>query len=254
MDLYLQELQPDKKPDCQRNYYLGLLVKLIPSFFTVGNGLLGFGSLIHTANENFFAASYCILLGALCDTLDGKCARMLDASHPIGIQLDSFSDLVSFCLAPAFLAYWWHLRSLRCLGFIVCAFFFLAGLLRLARFNVMYSEQKVHFLGLPSTAAGSLLVIALLHFSNTGLLMHQCRNLGLFIVFLGMLMISSFRFPRLTPMNALICYTSGVGIAIARGSSISLCLLGTALSYLAYALLLECVTKLPLKRYEDHSL
>ncbi len=249
MDTYSLQLEADKQTSLSHNRLLYRCLQLIPNIFTVCNGLLGFGSLVCAANDNFVAAAYCILLGALCDTLDGKCARMLDASNPIGIQLDSLSDLVSFCLAPAFLAYRWYLENVYIWGFVATAFFFIAGLIRLARFNVMHNEQKSFFLGLPSTAAGSLLVMVLLNISRTGLPFYQFRSLTMLVMFLGMLMTSTIRFPRLTVMNGCLFYGAGIGTTIVFGTGLTHCLLGTFASYIGYALLAECLAKLHTKRY-----
>jgi CDP-diacylglycerol--serine O-phosphatidyltransferase len=52
-------------------------------------------------------AAIAIGLAGVCDILDGRIARMTKTATEIGIQLDSLADIVSFGLAPAFLAYVW---------------------------------------------------------------------------------------------------------------------------------------------------
>jgi CDP-diacylglycerol--serine O-phosphatidyltransferase len=76
------------------------------------------------------------MLAVLLDLFDGKVARRLNATSKFGQELDSFSDALSFCAAPAFLAYSAVLRSLETGGVVVALVYLLAGVYRLARFNL----------------------------------------------------------------------------------------------------------------------
>ena len=95
---------------------------------------------------------------ALCDALDGRLARMLDASSRIGAELDSLSDLVSFGVAPALVLYIWALQGTR-LGWVVALVFAVCMALRLARFNTLLDAEdqppyaKEFFVGVPAPAA-----------------------------------------------------------------------------------------------------
>lgn len=178
-----------RKIDLKKGLYL------IPNLFTFGNAFFGFCSIIYSANGNFFAAAYFILLGALMDALDGRLARLFKTQSNIGVQLDSLSDAISFCLAPAFLIYAWQLKSLGFLGVLLSALFLLAGLLRLARFNVIHDQQTVFFLGIPTTIAGCFLATLMLNTTKVS----RNPSFIFFIVclelFLAFLMISSVKFP-----------------------------------------------------------
>ncbi|MBD3273369.1 CDP-diacylglycerol--serine O-phosphatidyltransferase [Candidatus Dependentiae bacterium] len=170
-------------------------LSLLPNIFTLGNGFFGFCSIVFAAKFEFFAAAYFILLGALMDALDGRVARLVGASSLIGLQLDSLADAVSFCLAPAFLIYFWQLKYLGVLGLILSSIFFLCGILRLARFNVIAGQQTIFFLGLPTTIAGCFLAVFFLNmvdFHNDSLLLFF--TLILYLV-LSFLMISTIKFP-----------------------------------------------------------
>ena len=101
----------------------------IPNVFTLGNALLGFLSLIFSANNSFIAAAYCILLSSVVDFLDGASARYLNAESSLGAQLDSLSDAISFCVAPAFLSYCWLSRTHFLLIFPAVLIFFLRAFL-----------------------------------------------------------------------------------------------------------------------------
>jgi CDP-diacylglycerol--serine O-phosphatidyltransferase len=139
-------------------------LKLLPNLFTLGNAFFGFCSIVCAASgkELILSSAYFILLGALMDCFDGRVARMTGNTSKLGMELDSLADATTFCLAPAFLAYQWQLNKLGILGLVVCALFFLSGILRLARFNVLHKEQTSSFIGLPSTIAASFLAVLLI--------------------------------------------------------------------------------------------
>lgn len=93
-----------------------------------------------------------ILASALFDFLDGFAARLTGQYSPLGVQLDSLADMVSFGLTPSLLlvamfcngggvGWWW----LLCLGVVLCS------ALRLARFNID-EGQRENFIGLPTPA------------------------------------------------------------------------------------------------------
>ena len=91
-----------------------------------------------------------ILAGAFFDFFDGLSARLLKAPSPIGIQLDSLADDITFGLAPAMMLFCWLLPILDWwagLALIMAAF----SALRLAKFNV---DERQHdsFIGLATPA------------------------------------------------------------------------------------------------------
>ncbi len=99
--------------------------------------------------QGYQAAFALIALGAVFDFFDGFVARLLGASSPLGKELDSLSDSVSFGLAPALVLYnMMHLAnpgSVLCFGALIIPVF---GALRLAKFNVD-TTQTTTFRGLP---------------------------------------------------------------------------------------------------------
>lgn len=62
-------------------------------------------ALVYITHHELKIASYLILLAALFDFADGLAARLLNAYSPIGKQLDSLADVVSFGLVPGFMLY-----------------------------------------------------------------------------------------------------------------------------------------------------
>jgi len=101
---------------------------------------------------NYTAAFYFIALAAVFDFMDGFTARLLKAYSPLGMQLDSLSDVVSFGAAPGFVVY--RFLSTAPINPVIPFFAFLIPLfaaLRLAKFNID-TRQATSFLGMPVPA------------------------------------------------------------------------------------------------------
>src|SRR5690349_24338538 len=218
---------PDPKP--RKGLRKG--VYAVPSLFTAMNILCGFFSLMTTmsgfsllergavaeATTRFDHAAIAIGLAFLCDTLDGRIARMTRSTTEIGIQLDSLADVVSFGMAPAMLAYAWGygyaLRdwgNARQLAWFLSFMYVICGGFRLARFNVQAVRprplaegtpkvDKKSFVGLPIPVAGCL-IAAIVHFTPTPLKYapHSAPILAVVMMvlmaFLSLLMVSTLRF------------------------------------------------------------
>jgi len=173
-----------------------MTMKQIPNLFTLLNLFLGATAIIlilqtgqtiaFINNEGYTMVdlpekitwgALLIFLAAIVDFLDGFVARLLKAASPMGKQLDSLSDVVSFGVAPALIIY----QLLRISyaqeenGLDVSIAFLLPALIiacaaawRLAKFNLDESQQY-SFKGLPTPAAG-LFVASLpliLHFPSS---------------------------------------------------------------------------------------
>ena len=101
-----------------------------------------------------------VLLAAILDGIDGTLARRRGGDRTFGAQLDSMADLLCFCVVPAFAMHhaWpggaWVPAVLAGCGFV------LAGAWRLARFPLV--QQQDRFVGLPTPAAGTLLMLLVL--------------------------------------------------------------------------------------------
>lgn len=172
-------------------------LSLLPNLFTLGNAFFGFSALVFVAREDFVAGAYAILLGSLMDMLDGRIARYAGTSSELGLQLDSLCDAVSFCVAPAFLMFFWQLQTLGILGFCACALFLLTGVLRLARFNITHDAQTVYFLGIPTTIAAISLIVLFLNFQHIIFTPAQLWLLLGLVTLLSILMVSKLKFPTL---------------------------------------------------------
>jgi CDP-diacylglycerol--serine O-phosphatidyltransferase len=169
---------------------------LLPQLFTTANLFFGFFSMIQSTQGHFDRAALGIVLAGLCDALDGRVARLARSTSRFGSEYDSLADVVSFGVAPAFLAYMaGELGSLQRTGWILAFLFTACAALRLARFNVQASRYAGRFEGLPSPAAAGM-VAATQWF--TSFLLEQGYDVfvppllvGTLLAALGLLMVSA---------------------------------------------------------------
>jgi CDP-diacylglycerol--serine O-phosphatidyltransferase len=133
-------------------------IYLLPNAFTTANLFCGFFAIVQAMNQRFEFAAIAIFVALVMDGMDGRVARMTNTQSAFGEQYDSLTDMVSFGVAPALIAYEWVLKDLGKWGWLA-AFVFCAGAaLRLARFNTNIGVvDKRFFQGLPSPAAASLI-------------------------------------------------------------------------------------------------
>ena len=137
----------------------------IPNMLTLGNLLCGSAAVVALlVHSNYELAFWLMIASAVCDFFDGFAARLLKSASPLGVQLDSLADMVSFGLVPSVALYCVYdalptlLQMpdnvsivLRYLTFIIVAF----SALRLAKFNID-DTQHTEFCGLPTPANGLL--------------------------------------------------------------------------------------------------
>jgi CDP-diacylglycerol---serine O-phosphatidyltransferase len=133
-------------------------IYLLPNAFTTANLFCGFFAIVQAMNNRFEIAAIAIFFALVMDGMDGRVARMTNTQSAFGEQYDSLTDMVSFGVAPALIAYEWVLKDLGKWGWLA-AFAYCAGAaLRLARFNTNIGVvDKRFFQGLPSPAAASLI-------------------------------------------------------------------------------------------------
>jgi len=178
-------------------------VFLLPNALTTGAMFAGFYSIIAGINGHYAAAAVAVVVAGVLDGLDGRVARLTNTQSEFGVQYDSLSDLISFGLAPALLAFNWSLASLRelspaagKLGWLAAFLFVACAALRLARFNTQAAKaDKTYFQGLASPAAAGTLVVTIWFFVDQGIAGDSVSWLmWLETVFLGLLMFSRVRY------------------------------------------------------------
>lgn len=135
----------------------------IPNALTCANLLCGCVGIVEVFHNNMLLACGLIGLAAVFDFFDGFAARLLHVSSPIGKELDSLADVVTFGVLPSIIIYQLLVRSvpgLEELWIPNLAFLIAVGsALRLAKFNID-PRQSDSFIGVP-TPANALLVASL---------------------------------------------------------------------------------------------
>lgn len=182
--------------------------KHIPNFITLINLFCGCAALACIFYSQFVLAFWLLLAGGIADFFDGLVARLLHVKSPMGKELDSLADMVSFGAVPGAIFYMLLHNSfqtpehqfslLAASGFIVTLF----ACLRLAKFNID-TRQTDNFIGLPtpSTTMFTVGLMLIYEFNSFNLQSIILNPVFLFaaIIFLSYVMIAelemfSFKF------------------------------------------------------------
>jgi CDP-diacylglycerol--serine O-phosphatidyltransferase len=191
------------------------LKKHIPNFITLVNLFLGCCALASVLYGQFVQAFWFFIASGVGDLLDGTFARVLKAGSPIGKQLDSLADMVSFGVVPGAILYMLLVKGFSDTealpieltlaaspAFIVTLF----AAIRLANFNID-ERQTVDFIGMPTPSCAMFTVGLLLihHFDSFGwgTFVTEPVFLYLLIPVLSLLMVAEFpmfslKFKKLT--------------------------------------------------------
>lgn len=194
-----------KKFDIEKIKHTGAVA--VPSMFTLANMGFGYFAVLSASEGDYVRAAWLIVCSYFMDMLDGRIARFLHGESPLGVELDSFADWMSFGIAPAYMIFRMTLKDLGYIGYAISFFYVLCGLLRLARFNLKahFGEESCHcFQGLPIPGAAGVLIAIVLNYSaveglRDGLWAAMTAISFAFVpcivLVLALLMISSFPFP-----------------------------------------------------------
>ena len=138
---------------------------LFPNIITLAGLCVGLSAVRFAMLERWELAVGFLMIAAIIDGMDGRLARMLNATSTFGANLDSLADFVSFGVAPVVVMYLWQMHEVRGLGWLVVLFFVVCMCLRLARFNTRIFEPKDeaagddpddYFTGVPAPAGAML--------------------------------------------------------------------------------------------------
>lgn len=172
-------------------------ISILPSMFTLANGLLGFAAIYISTRTAITGepallgiAAWLLFAAMVCDMIDGRLARFARKTSDFGAQLDSMCDVISFGIAPPILmirtvmgAVNGQVSKVPLLGrlsdvgvervlWIIGAVYVAGAVMRLARFNVENEpDESAHmsFRGLPSPGAAAAVATLVLLFDH---LMH----------------------------------------------------------------------------------
>jgi CDP-diacylglycerol--serine O-phosphatidyltransferase len=178
-------------------------IYVLPNLFTTASLFSGFYAIVASFNEDYLKAAAAIMVALILDGLDGRMARMTNTTSKFGTEYDSLSDVVSFGVAPAVLAYTWSLFPYGKWGWIAAFLFMACGALRLARFNVQVGIiDKSVFNGLPIPAAAIVLasfVILRDFLGGAGEFTHISVLIGMIV--LALLMVSNIKYYSFKDLN-----------------------------------------------------
>ncbi len=209
---------------------------VVPNAITCTGLLVGLASTFHTMEGDYYEAAWLIVLCVLLDKADGTAARLLKATSSIGVQLDSFSDFVTFGIAPGtlvYMAFWqdpghrfliWQGTVAAWVLRVLVAIYVLCACIRLAKFNVLSDETEGEmkcFYGVATTLCGAtvaLCYIVGIRYEAWELL----RWLPVACFAMGVLMVSNFPMPKLAStksrvvntivgLNVVMAYVCGFG-------------------------------------------
>ncbi|MDT8317701.1 MAG: CDP-diacylglycerol--serine O-phosphatidyltransferase [bacterium] len=170
-------------------------IYIVPNLITTTALFFGFASLMSSFQGDFNKAAWAIMLAGIFDMLDGKVARLTKTTSKFGIEYDSLSDLISFGIAPAMLAFTWALMPFGRSGWLAAFLYVVCAALRLARFNVQSETvEKDKFKGLPSPGAAGMIAATVLfyyHLGGSGALPEKHITLLLMVYSLAFLMVSN---------------------------------------------------------------
>lgn len=171
-------------------------IYLLPNLFTTSALFAGFFAVVAGINGDFTAAAVAIFIAMVLDGLDGRVARLTNTQSAFGAEYDSLSDMLSFGVAPALVAFTWILQDIGKTGWVVAFLYVACAALRLARFNVQIgSVDKRWFIGLPSPSAAALVAASVWTFHSFDAEALGFKLLMLLIVgAAGVLMVSNIRY------------------------------------------------------------
>ena len=175
---------------------------LLPSLLTSASVACGLLAIICSMDKAPELAAWLILVAFVCDGLDGKIAKLLKVSSPLGVQLDSLGDVISFGVAPAMMLRTLLYPTSHKLGISLALIYVLCTALCLARYNLTAeSAARAHFTGLPCPAAAGLLasIVLVLQLYGIEVLPGSFLRGGIHVltVVVSILMVSRVPYPDL---------------------------------------------------------
>lgn len=175
-------------------------VSFLPSIFTIASLFLGFLAVTLIIKGKYENAVYFITGSAILDGFDGTVARLTKTESNFGVQLDSLVDAVAFGMVTSVLIYQWGFKMApypvgfgKVIGFVFLA----AGVIRLARFNVLTEAHAVPaniFMGLPIPLGALSIGSVVLLLKDPPSAPHHIIAFSIFVILIAFLMVSNVRY------------------------------------------------------------
>ena len=193
------EPRPDRIP----------LRAIVPNLVTSMAACAGITSISFSSEGRWLPALWALLVAVICDGMDGRIARLLNASSKLGAELDSLADFVNFGVAPAMFMYFWftggptHMIDGEKVNpalirvVLGCALYYaMCDCFRLARFNTMLEQETApywrhFFTGVPAPGGCWMVLTPAMIALALDLKWSPSPYLGIFmLLFIGSLMAS----------------------------------------------------------------
>jgi len=189
------------------------VAKLIPNLVTLIGLVVGVSSIRFALDSKWEISIYCVLIATIIDGLDGKIARMLNATSHFGAELDSLCDFVNFGVCPAIIIYLWSFQQYeyKVVSWASITFFIVCMCIRLARFNttvlntIESKQEKVFSMGVPAPSGAMLALIPMIldfeittYFEDFNIRSHTLL-INVYIIFIAILLAS--RLPTISIKN-----------------------------------------------------
>ena len=193
------EPRPDRIP----------LRAIFPNLVTSMAACAGITSISFSSEGRWLPALWALLVAVVCDGMDGRIARLLNASSKLGAELDSLADFVNFGVAPAMFMYFWFtggpthvidgepVNPVLIRTVLACALYYaMCDCFRLARFNTMLEQETApywthFFTGVPAPGGCWMVLTPAMVALALDLKWSPSPYLGIFmLLFVGSLMAS----------------------------------------------------------------
>ena len=193
------EPRPDRIP----------LRAIVPNLVTSMAACAGITSISFSSEGRWLPALWALLVAVICDGMDGRIARLLNASSKLGAELDSLADFVNFGVAPAMFMYFWFtggpthmidgepVNPVLIRTVLACALYYaMCDCFRLARFNTMLEQETApywthFFTGVPAPGGCWMVLTPAMVALALNLKWSPSPYLGIFmLLFVGSLMAS----------------------------------------------------------------
>ncbi|MCK6443536.1 CDP-diacylglycerol--serine O-phosphatidyltransferase [Elstera cyanobacteriorum] len=201
--------------------------RLIPNMVTLLALCSGLTAIRFALEGRWQATVVAIFLAAIFDGLDGRLARLMNATSKFGAELDSLSDFVCFGVVPPVVLFLWGLNDGGRVGWAVALFFTVCMALRLARFNTALEDSARppwtynFFTGVPAPAGAALALMPLIgYFEFQADVLKRPLLIGVWLLIVGGLMVSripTFSFKKVRIPNWLVLPFMLVAGGIAAG-------------------------------------